>query len=490
MEITDKLAIPKAPDSVGPSTELRHGALGIMFIVFFVVSAASPLSVVAGGFPLGIMLGNGPGTPALVVAALVLLLCFAAGYTAMATKITNAGGFYALIARGLGVQAGGAAAMIAVLGYNTLQFALYGMFGAVASEAVMAQFGVAVPWWQCSLVAMASIAVFGYRQIDFSAKVLAGFVIAEYAAMLLLDFSILRVGGDGGVNAHSFVPNNVLSGNPSIGLLFCFAAFIGFEATAIYGEEAKDPHRSIPIATYAALLIIGGFYAFSVWCLLIGAGPYKAAGMILALDEPTKFVYMLSDRYVGPTLTTVLRGMFMISVYAGLIAFHNSIARYLYALGRSRVLPGILGQTHPQHRSPHYASIVQSVLSLIVVGFFAAIGADPVRTLFAWLSNLATLSVLILMVMTSAAVFVFFRRTDGGPGIVRVRIMPVLSAIGLTAVLVLAIFHFNALTGASNLVAAALIGLLPLAAWLGVVLVRRLKRKDPARYARIGADHS
>ncbi|MFX5817286.1 hypothetical protein ABTE26_20535, partial [Acinetobacter baumannii] len=46
---------------------LRTNALGVGFIIFFVVSAASPLSVIAGGFPIGIMLGNGPGTPALLV---------------------------------------------------------------------------------------------------------------------------------------------------------------------------------------------------------------------------------------------------------------------------------------------------------------------------------------------------------------------------------------------------------------------------------------
>ncbi len=55
---------------VNGSTELKRGALGVGFIIFFVVSAASPLSVIAGGFPIGIMLGNGAGTPALLLLAL------------------------------------------------------------------------------------------------------------------------------------------------------------------------------------------------------------------------------------------------------------------------------------------------------------------------------------------------------------------------------------------------------------------------------------
>jgi len=127
--------IPTSPDAIGvvqaPSTELRRSALSAAFITLLVVSAASPMSVVAGGFPLGIMLGDGAGTPALVLAALVLLLLFSAGYTAMATCVTSSGGFYALVGRGLGGAAGGAAAMVALVGYVLLQFGLYGMLGAV-----------------------------------------------------------------------------------------------------------------------------------------------------------------------------------------------------------------------------------------------------------------------------------------------------------------------------------------------------------------------
>ncbi|WP_257785559.1 hypothetical protein [Herbaspirillum seropedicae] len=42
---------------------MRKNALGVGFIIFFVVSAASPLSVIPGVFPIGIMLGNGAARP-------------------------------------------------------------------------------------------------------------------------------------------------------------------------------------------------------------------------------------------------------------------------------------------------------------------------------------------------------------------------------------------------------------------------------------------
>ncbi|MFV3016324.1 APC family permease, partial [Pseudomonas sp. KHB2.9] len=323
---------------VNSSTELKRGALGVGFIIFFVVSAASPLSVIAGGFPIGIMLGNGAGTPALLLLALLVLLAFSVGYTTMSRHLTNAGGFYAFTSRGLGGLAGGSAAVLAMFAYNILQIALYGMFGGVVSGTMESVVGLVLPWWSYSLMAMASIAVLGYRKIDLSARVLSVVVIAEYLAILTLDFAILKSGGDSGVNLDAFSSQHVFSGTPSIGLLFCFAAFIGFEATTIYGEEAKNPQRTIPIATYCSVLLIGGFYALSVWAMVVGVGADKIVPMLQALQDPTTFIYGMSDHFVGPYLTQIIRVLFMVSIYAGLLAFHNAAARYFYAIGRDGLL--------------------------------------------------------------------------------------------------------------------------------------------------------
>lgn len=473
-------AVPEA------ATGLRRGTLGAGFITLLVISAASPLSVVAGGFPLGIMLGNGAGTPALVVAALVLLLLFAAGYTAMATCVTSAGGFYAMVAQGLGGIAAGAASTVAVLGYVTLQFGLYGLLGAVTSESLGSQLGIAIPWWGCALVAMATVAYFGYHQIDFSARVLAFFVVAEYVVVLTLDCLILGQGGAQGVDVRSFTPHAISMGNPFIGLLFCFAAFIGFEATTIYSEEAKDPKRSIPVATYAALILVGCFYSFSLWCLVLGAGADRVVGTISALADPTNFLYTLSDRYAGHGLTTLLRGMFVISIYAGLIAFHNSTARYFYSMGREGLLPAALGRTHPKYRSPHVGSMLQTALCAVVVVAFAVAKADPVLTLFAWLSNLATVCVLVLMIATAASVIRFFGIDARGHGRMRTMVLPGLGATGLCVVLVLAVLNFHVLTGASRGLSHGLVALVPVAVVVGAWMAARLRRREPARFARLG----
>ncbi|MBT2340009.1 MULTISPECIES: APC family permease [Pseudomonas] len=476
------------PLPVNTSTELRRGALGVGFIIFFVVSAASPLSVIAGGFPIGIMLGNGAGMPALLILALLVLLMFSVGYTTMSRHVTNAGGFYAFTSRGLGGLAGGAAGVLAMFAYNILQVGLYGMFGGVVSGTMESVFGLAMPWWSYSLMAMASVAILGYRKIDLSARVLSVIVIAEYLSILALDFAILRSGGDSGINLDAFDRSHVFSGTPSIGLLFCFAAFIGFEATTIYGEEARNPQRTIPIATYCSVLLIGGFYALSVWSLVVGVGADKIVPMLQALQDPTTFIYGMSDHFVGPYLTRIIRVLFMVSIYAGLLAFHNAAARYFYAIGRDGLLPRQLGTTHRVHQSPHMGSALQSLISAVVVLIFAAMDADPILQLFAWLSNLATLCVILLMALTSAAVFAFSRRhPELKLGVWCGRIFPGLSCLVLLAVLVIAVLHFDVLTGASQALSYGLCAIIPAALLAGVFLAARLRKGAPERYLALGS---
>lgn len=466
---------------------LRQGALGVGAVTFFVVSAAGPLTAIAGGFPVGMMLGDGAGIPAMLLCCMAILLVFAAGYTAMARHVVTAGGFYSFAARGLGGVAGGAAALIAIVAYNTMQVGLYGLFGAACRALVLGYAGVDLPWYGYSLLAVAAVAVLGYRQVDLSARILSVLVTGEYLAVLLLDVAILHRGGAHGVTLAPFKPAAALSGAPSIALLFCFASFMGFEATTIYGEESRDPARTIPRATYLSVFLIGAFYAFSLWSLVIGAGVGQLVPHLKSLADPTRFLFEMSTLYVGPWLSALMSVLFVTSVFAGLLAFHNAAARYFYALGREGVLPAALGRTHPRHSSPHAGSVTQTIIGLVVVVIFAAARADPVLTLFSWMTNLGTLGVIALMALASVAVPAYFRRRGPrGEGWIRTRIAPLVAGLALLGVLVLAVAHFDVLTGSSGLMTVALPAILLVAACGGAARGWHLRRTDPGRYRGLG----
>ena len=63
--------------------------------------------------------------------------------------------------------------------------------------------------------------------------------------------------GTSGLSLEPLTPHALVSRSLPIALPFCFASFVGFEATAIYSEEAKDPKRTVPRATFLAVIVIG-----------------------------------------------------------------------------------------------------------------------------------------------------------------------------------------------------------------------------------------
>ena len=182
-------------DSMADTTnQLRKNSLSASQIAFLVISAAAPLTAVAGGVPVSMLLGNGAGIAGTFVIVTVILLVFAVGYVAMSRHVTNAGAFYAFTAQGLGGRMGGAAAMVAILSYNAMQVGLLGLLG-VAAAGTFGGLGLTAPWYVWSFAAIAIVAVLGYRQVDLSAKILVVLVALEYVIVLIVDAAILIKGG-------------------------------------------------------------------------------------------------------------------------------------------------------------------------------------------------------------------------------------------------------------------------------------------------------
>lgn len=470
----------------GGANQLRANALGTAAITFLVISAAAPLTAAAGGVPLAMLLGNGAGVAGGFGIITLILVLFAVGYVAMARHVRNAGAFYAFCAKGLGGRVGGAAAMVAILSYNCMQIGVMGLLGA-ATATSMSALGINLPWWVWTYLAIAFVAVLGYRQVDLSARILIVLVALEYVVVLVIDAAILLKGGDSGLTLAPFAPSQVLSGNPAIGLLFCIAAFIGFEATTIYSEEARDPEVSVPRATYFSVFLIGFFYMATAWLMAVGVGVDNVGPTLQGLPDPTTFLFDLAARYVGGPIVPIMHLLFVTSLFAGVLAFHNGAARYKYVAGRDGLLPDGVGVTHPEHQSPHVGSVIQTVVAVVVVTIFVVQGLDPVLQLFTWLTQLGTLGILGLMAAASFAVVGYFQRNgDQGEGALATRILPTVAGAALALIFLFSFAKFGEMIGSSGWEGFAMPMLVPLAALVGYVLASRLRQRDFARFDAIG----
>ncbi len=463
---------------------LRTGTLTTSDITFFVVSAAAPLTVMAGVAPVAILLG-GIGAPVGYLLAGVTLTVFAVGFTTMSRHVRSGGAFYAYITRGLGVPLGIAAALVAMLGYNGMEIGVYGLLGSATSDTAAA-FGLDVPWLPVSLAGLLLIWYGGYRSIDFGAKVLGVLLVAETGILVLLAAGVLLDGGADGLSVAGLAPAHVLTGGTAAVLACAFAAFTGFESTVIYRREARDPDRTVPRATYTAVAFLGLFYAFVVWTVIQAFGEDEVVRA--AADDPGGLFFAAITTYVGAWAADLMHVLIVTSVLASLLAFHNAINRYTLALAEEGVLPKALGRVHPRHRSPYLAGAAQTALGAVVVLAFAAAGADPYQQLLLWVNTPGMLGLMLLQLLAALAVPCFFRRTPHDEGVWRTLVAPVAAFVLLAAAIVLVTANIELFTAASTTVNTVLVALVPAVFALGLLLARRLRRTRPEVYARFAAE--
>lgn len=439
---------------------LASNRLGVAGVVFFVVAAAAPLVGMTGAVPVAIVLGNGAAAPGAYLAAGLVLLVFSVGYSAMSHRVSNTGAFYAFVGRGLGLLPGVGSAFVSLLAYLAIQLAVFGFFGAVAAGHMDAKLGIDLSWWAWALLAWTIVTVLSTLQVDIGAKVLGVLMLAEVASLGLVAVTILLQGGgpDGLSFGASFSPSNVfaggLTGSAGIALAFAFASYIGFEATAIYAEETKDPKRSVPIATYTAVALIALLFALTSWAVVSGVGSDSVVEEVATrsslagtpLADPAAVLFSVADQYVGSWLADLMSWLVLSSLFAGLLAFQNSAARYFFSMGRAGVLPATLGRVN-RRGAPVLGSLTVSAITFAVIVLFAATDKDPVLNLFNWFSGLAVLAILLVEVLVSIAVIAYFRREPTGQKTWNTLIAPALATAGLLLAMYLITARFGLLAG-------------------------------------------
>ncbi len=98
------------------------------------------------------------------------------------------------------------------------------------------------------------------------------------------------------------------------------------------------------------------------------------------------------------------------------MAFHNTTARYMYSLGREGLAPRALGKTHPRWKSPHIASLTQTVIAAVIIGLFAIFtGSDNPNSqaylqLYGLMAVMGVIIILSVQAVVSLAVLIYYER--------------------------------------------------------------------------------
>src|SRR5437588_2954192 len=410
--------------------KLRGRSVGLMGVLFLTVTGSAPISAMLFNTPISVGFGNGIGTPAGFLFATVVLTIFGVGYVAMSRKVTTAGGFYSFISHGLNRELGMASGFLMVSAYSVFEVSLVGGFAYFASLKA-AHYGWHVQWYWCGLFMVALISVLTYFDIRLSARLMGIALLCEVISLLVFDV-VMFTGASGNVSASAINPVNAFKGLPAghaaagaiaagaagIGIFFAFWSWVGWEMAPNYGEESRDPKRNVPRAMYISVIGLGIFYIITSWAGLTGYHSINSAASV-AQNDSANFFFAPAHHFAGSFLSGALSWFIITGSFACGMAFHNTTARYMYSLGRERVLPSVLGRTHPQWNSPHIASCTQSVIAALITIAFAAfatvdskLGAgDSVAYLqvYGLMAVMGVVSILGIQALVSVAIFNYFR---------------------------------------------------------------------------------
>jgi basic amino acid/polyamine antiporter, APA family len=230
-----------------------------------------------------------------------------------------------------------------------------------------------------------------------------------YTGVSFFGHTVFGQSGGGGT------PLGVLAGAAII-----FFAYIGFDSVSTHAEEARKPHRDVPIGIIASLIICTVLY-IAVSAVLTGMVRYDQ------IDINAPVAQAFAQRGLPWARRLVDVGA-ITGITSVLLVMMLSQPRVMLAMARDGLVPpSIFGAVHPKFRTPWK--------STIVTGVFVAIMASllPLRIL-AELTNIGTL---LAFVIVCAAVLIMRRTHPEAHRPFRAPFVPAVPILGILCCLLL-----------------------------------------------------
>jgi amino acid transporter len=373
---------------------LREHSIGLPQVLFQSITHMAPGAAVAYSIYISVPDAQ-QALPLSVGLALIACLCAAVAIGQLAKLFPAAGGLYTYAARSLGPWAGFFVAWLFILFEPLVAPFLYLEFGWAMHEVMSTEVGwhYSGQWWIWVLLMAVIVFLLTYRDIRLSttAGVLLGaFEIVVFGALAIW----MLISNAGDLNAQPFNPSHANGDWSGVfkGMVFAILAFIGFEAAAPLGEEAKHPRRTVPIAVVGSALLIGIFYVLCSYAWVFGAGFDNFVKQATGADPWRN----LGKVFWGSGWVLVFLAI-VNSIAANSNAAVNAATRVFYALARNGLAPHPLGRTHPRFKTPHVAIIWMSVFA-VVLSLLLGWKWGPLIG-FALIANLAVIVVVIVYIL-------------------------------------------------------------------------------------------
>jgi APA family basic amino acid/polyamine antiporter len=143
-----------------------------------------------------------------------------------------------------------------------------------------------------------------------------------------------------------------------------FSSFIGFDAIAQAGGEARRPERTLPLAILLAITIVGAFY------FLFASAVYHAVPWwFVAAEAQAKDISapgLLACLLPAGAAAAILGGA-AIALINDLPAMLLAVSRLMFAWSEDGIFPSSLSRVHTRFHTPHRALVVSGAIASIGV---------------------------------------------------------------------------------------------------------------------------
>lgn len=397
------MAVEAGKPSTGRvKTELRENAVGLPGMLMQGIATIGPSFAILASFVF-IVSFAGLVTPWAYLFGGILLGLQALAAAQLAKVFPSAGGWYTWIARALHPRAGFFAGVLFSIWLPPVATLTMSFLAKTVLEpSIKAEYGVDVPWWIWVVAGVALVIFFAYQGISISEKALIITGLIEIVIMVALAFTGLASPGPGGFSFGPLNPGNFgLAGNLFLGVVFSIFAFSGWESTGPLAEESKNPKRNVPIGLVGSVVLLTVYFVFVTWGYLVGIGVSKVGSIPTASAFP---VATLAQRVWGGAWVLLLFAL-LNSAIALSIACFNGGTRTWYAMGRSGVLPKMVGKVNPTRKTPVNAISLQVGVQVLAFVCVLIWGAEDV--FFSW-ANAITIGLVLMYVLCNIGVVRYY----------------------------------------------------------------------------------
>lgn len=330
------------PADASRSGHLRKDAITALGAATIAMAFMGPATSVFFNTPLGAA-HMGFGLPFGTLLALIVCLVIANTIGQFSKRMPTAGFAYTFNTRAFGPGGGFVSGWLLAFAYLAVGPMLFAALGSFGHDFLRDNLSITIPWWVISLVALLVVLFIGSLSLNRSVETAIVFLVLEVSVMTALFITILAK-HSGSLSLAPFNPGNSLDGLSGVGygMLWGVLCFVGFESAGTLGEETHNARRSVPLALFAAVAIVGVFYVLSSYTAAIG---YGASGTHAFANDTAPWTTLANANW-SKSVAWIVSLTVINSQFANIISGSNAAVRMIFSLGRERLLPHRLAQTN------------------------------------------------------------------------------------------------------------------------------------------------